>query len=76
METETIDKLYLELSQFTRAKTRRELTLEKSLNAARNALLHIETELTSGRSPNGVDAAALAKLCKDVLMNTRGATGQ
>lgn len=64
METETIDKLYLELSQFTRAKTRRELTLEKSLNAARNALLHIETELTSGRSPNGVDAAALAKLCK------------
>lgn len=31
METETIDKLYLELSQISSAKTRRELELEKAL---------------------------------------------
>lgn len=28
MQTEMIDKLYLELSQFTKAKTRREMELE------------------------------------------------
>lgn len=30
-ETETIDKLFLELSQFTEAKTKRELELEAAL---------------------------------------------
>lgn len=30
-ETEVMDKLFLELSQFTMAKTRRELDLEKAL---------------------------------------------
>lgn len=30
-ETETIDKLFLELSQFTTAKTKRELRLEAAL---------------------------------------------
>lgn len=29
METETLDKLYLEISQFTKAKTKRELELER-----------------------------------------------
>lgn len=32
LETETIDKLFLELSQITNAKTRKELLLEKVLN--------------------------------------------
>ena len=31
METETLDKLYLEWSQFTKAKTKRELQLEAAL---------------------------------------------
>lgn len=31
METETIDKLFLELSQVTKAKTQRELELERQL---------------------------------------------
>lgn len=31
METENIDKLFLELSQFTKAKTKRELELEAKL---------------------------------------------
>jgi hypothetical protein len=34
METRTIDKLFLELSQFTQAKTGRELELEGELLAA------------------------------------------
>lgn len=76
METETIDKLYLELSQFTKAKTGRELALERSLNTTRIALLHIKAQLTNGRSPSGVDAEALAKLCSDTLQNTREVTGQ
>ena len=36
METETIDKLFLELSQFTRAETGKELQLKQALK-----LLHI-----------------------------------
>lgn len=35
MELETINKLYLELSQFATAKTRRELVLEDLLVSAR-----------------------------------------
>jgi hypothetical protein len=31
MDTETLDKLYLEWSQFTRARTAREITLVKAL---------------------------------------------
>lgn len=32
-ETESIDRLYLELSQFTKARTKRELQLEQLLHA-------------------------------------------
>jgi 2-methylisocitrate lyase-like PEP mutase family enzyme len=48
METETIDKLFLELSQVTRAKTAREIELEKHLafvQAQRDSLLN-------GTAPN------------------------
>lgn len=34
METETIDKLFLELSQVTKAKTARQIQLEKALEDA------------------------------------------
>ena len=35
-ETETLDKLYLEWSQFTQAKTAREIQLQARLDAVRN----------------------------------------
>jgi len=38
METEVIDKLFLELSQITNATTHRELALEKELKEARKYL--------------------------------------
>lgn len=38
--TETIDKLFLELSQFTQAKTRRELDLEATLQEIRKELVN------------------------------------
>lgn len=34
-ETETIDRLFLELSQFSKAKTRRELELEREVERLR-----------------------------------------
>ena len=36
METEIIDKLFLELSQITNAKTRREIELESAIKSALN----------------------------------------
>ena len=38
METAAIDRLYLELSQFTKAKTAREINLERRVQALRDAL--------------------------------------
>lgn len=46
MITEQIDKLYLELSQFTQAKTSRELALEEQLAAAEAARVIAEEQLT------------------------------
>ena len=40
MKTETLDKLYLEWSQFTKAKTKRELDLEKLLHDAQFQLIN------------------------------------
>lgn len=37
METETLDKLFLEISQFTKAKTSRELLLEKRIREIADA---------------------------------------
>ena len=39
MELETVNKLYLELSQFATAKTKRELQLEDLLRRLRGTLL-------------------------------------
>lgn len=44
LETQTIDHLFLELSQFTQAKTKREIELELALNRAE--LEAEETEAT------------------------------
>ena len=38
METETIDRLYLELSQVTTAKTKREIELEQEIERLRDIL--------------------------------------
>jgi hypothetical protein len=38
LETETIDKLFLELSQFAQAETRKELDLRKEVERLRAAL--------------------------------------
>jgi len=45
METETIDRLFLELSQVTKATTARELALEKELAAAKAELADAESRL-------------------------------
>jgi len=53
MELETINRLYLELSQFATAKTRRELELEKALNhelAKGERNYEMEQLLTSARA--------------------------
>ena len=41
METETLDKFYLELSQFTKAKTAREIKMKQLLS---EALIELERE--------------------------------
>jgi hypothetical protein len=67
METETIDRLFLELSQFTSATTAKEIALQKRVDAL-NAAIHPFAMLvkhTSGRIPHErlslADWAALSK---------------
>ena len=38
METASLDRLFLEISQFTKAKTAREINLERRVQALRDAL--------------------------------------
>ena len=45
MITEQIDKLFLELSQFTKVKTRRECALETVIDAALQELARDDVEL-------------------------------
>jgi hypothetical protein len=49
-ETETLDKLYLEISQFTSAKTRQELELEKSIGNLADALKKIIQTVRDNRT--------------------------
>lgn len=53
MQTETIDKLYLELSQITRAKTSSQLAMEKQIEDLRVAVAPFVrlVKSTSGRIP-------------------------
>ena len=61
-ETETIDKLYLELSQFTKAKTKNDILLERLLMAVKTklpnktrfetALMFIEQAESSSEGPS------------------------
>jgi hypothetical protein len=56
MTTETLDKLYLEWSQFTRAKTAKEIALAKLADGYGVALMMIREGCAD---PSGVAARAL-----------------
>ena len=56
METETLDKIYLEYSQFTSAKTNRELELEACIRSS----LAIKDLWYPGYENNGYDNEYLA----------------
>jgi hypothetical protein len=43
-DTETIDKLFLELSQFTQARTRREIKSMAALEVVRRAILAVQPD--------------------------------
>jgi hypothetical protein len=45
VQTETIDRLYLELSQFTNARTSREIELERERDEARSLARELTEEL-------------------------------
>lgn len=49
-DTETLDRLYLEWSQFTKAKTGRELALERSLQSILNTSMQATRTLDDFRS--------------------------
>lgn len=59
LETETIDRLFLELSQFTKAKTGRELVLE-------TALLEI-SELTADPKEPATTVMRMRMIAKEAL---------
>ena len=48
-DTETIDKLFLELSQFTQAKTKRELELQETIAKLEARIDKLNEELTEFR---------------------------
>lgn len=66
--TEALDRLYLEWSQFTRARTSREIELVKALEAMQEAYYdfhdaHSMTEPVTGRAGNA-NALAIEALAK------------
>lgn len=66
-ETETIDRLFLELSQFTKAKTGREIELEKAsvtrpLSQTESSLLIDSLGLLHDRIVGSVHQATIRKL--------------
>lgn len=61
MELETINKLYLELSQIATAKTKRELDLECILTQARDECLELCYQIEkSGASPELTQCSIMA----------------
>lgn len=50
MDTEAIDKLFLELSQFTKAKTKREVELERRLSDYQRFASYCRSCALSGES--------------------------
>jgi adenosine deaminase len=73
METETIDKLFLELSQVTKAKTERELALEKSLKRQLESHDSIAMVLRGPPSDHGL--AKCIEQCDDFVAEAKRALG-
>lgn len=65
MNTETLDKMYLEWSQFTKAKTARELMLESLLRDALTQLCRTLLEPTN--------TEATAKVTRPLVVRIEGA---
>jgi hypothetical protein len=68
-DTETIDRLFLELSQFTRAKTARELELERAITAAFGLLWHAAYDTDNKKVS---EARSLLKTALDNAGRERG----
>jgi len=62
METETIDKLFLELSQVTKAKTARELELEDLLTSAHAIAIRKGEETSWSRFEARLTAAGIGRI--------------
>ncbi len=63
MQTETLDKLFLELSQFTQAKTGNELLALRALKKAKPLLPHPLDEGLSEDQIRAIDAVENAIQC-------------
>lgn len=71
-ETETIDRLFLELSQFTNGRTRRELDRDIDIATVRNAVLELSWQIENlSASPQQTRAsemcAAIGKRLNELL---------
>jgi hypothetical protein len=73
METETIDRLFLELSQVTKAKTARELELEKVLKRQLESHASIGMVLSEGATAAGL--AGCIKQCDGFVAEAKRALG-
>lgn len=65
METETIDKLFLELSQFTKAKTKREIVLEDEVWELKRILRLTCDKLVEAAS--GSDTVSVAEFVNKII---------
>ena len=79
MELETVNRIYLELSQFVTAKTEKELKLEKEierLRAALQRLASIEAFYLAGsiNKGNPADVELIARI--DYAQNALGIKGE
>jgi hypothetical protein len=73
IETEMIDKLYLELSQVTRAKTAREIELERIIRRQKESHASIMMVLKEG--PTDAGMAGCIKQCDDFVAEANRALG-
>jgi len=66
-ETSTIDRLFLELSQFTRAKTNAQITLEYKLCEAQKTIERLCDELNNENGPMHMGEPVIKKPFMDKL---------
>lgn len=73
METEAIDRLFLELSQFTTAKTKREVELERLLK--RQLESHASIQMVLQGPPTEAGMAGCIKQCDDFVAEAKRGLG-